>query len=82
MIDGSYFWGMHLVWWFVWATVIFWIFATPYDIPGQRKRKDQDTSLDILQKRFASGQFSAEEYQKRKDALKEHFILVNQITYK
>lgn len=52
--------GMHLVWWFVWALFIFWIFVTPYDIPGQRSKKD--SPLDVLKKRFASGQISKEEY--------------------
>ena len=42
----------------------FWIFATPYDIPGQRKKKD--TPLDILQKRFASVQITNEEYHEKK----------------
>lgn len=41
-----------------------WIFATPYDIPGQRKKKD--SPLDILQKRLASGKISNEEYQEKK----------------
>ncbi|MEO6151327.1 MAG: SHOCT domain-containing protein [Mucilaginibacter sp.] len=44
--------------------MIFWIFATPYNIPGQRTRKD--SPLDILQKRFASGLISKNEYQEKK----------------
>jgi putative membrane protein len=36
--------------------LIFWIFATPWDISGQRKKKD--SPLDILQKRFAEGQIT------------------------
>jgi putative membrane protein len=43
---------------------IFWIFATPYNIPGQRAKKD--TPLDILNKRFASGQIDKEEYKEKK----------------
>jgi len=42
----------------------FWIFATPYGIPGQRYRKD--TPLDILKKRYASGQINDKEYQEKK----------------
>jgi putative membrane protein len=38
--------------------MLFWIFATPYDIPGQRKKRD--SLLDILQKRFAAGDISNE----------------------
>jgi len=62
--DGYHFWGMHLIWWFVWLMLLFWIFATPYGIPGQRYRKD--TPLDILKKRYASGQINDKEYQEKK----------------
>ncbi|WP_429380245.1 SHOCT domain-containing protein [Mucilaginibacter sp. UYCu711] len=44
--------------------MILWIFATPYNIPGQRTRKD--SPLDILNKRFASGLISNDEYQEKK----------------
>ena len=44
--------------------MLFWIFATPYTIPGQRSKKD--SPLDILKKRFASGEITKEEYQEKK----------------
>ena len=59
--------GMNLIWWFIWMVMIFWIFATPYNIPGQRNKKD--SPLDILQKRLASGQITNEEYQEKKKIL-------------
>jgi putative membrane protein len=65
--DGYHFWGMHVIWWFIWLGLIFWIFATPYDIPGQRSRKD--SPLDILQKRFASGEITNDEYQEKRKIL-------------
>jgi putative membrane protein len=80
MTDGSYFWGMHLVWWFIWIVLIFWIFAIPYDIPGQRKRKE--SPLDILQKRFASGQIEKEEYKEKKEILENDLVKLNQSRYK
>ena len=67
MYNGYHFWGMHLIWWFIWVLFIFWIFATPYDIPGQMKRKD--SPLNILKKRFASGQINEEEYLEQKKML-------------
>lgn len=67
MYEGYHFWGMHLIWWVIWVGFIFWIFATPYDIPGQMKKKD--SSLDILQKRFASRQINKDEYQEQKKIL-------------
>jgi len=65
--DGYHFGGMHLIWWFLWLVFLFWVFATPYDIPGQKKRKD--SPLDILQKRYAFGQITTEEYNERKKYL-------------
>ena len=67
MYNGYHFWGMHLIWWFIWVSFLFWIFATPYDIPGQMKRKG--SPLDILKKRFASGQINKEEFLEQKKML-------------
>jgi putative membrane protein len=59
--------GMHLFWWIIWCIVLFWIFFTPYDIPGQRHKKD--TPMYILKKRLASGEISISEYEDRKAVL-------------
>ena len=59
--------GMNFIWWIIWMIVIFWIFATPYNIPGQRTKKD--SPLDLLQKRFALGQINNDEYQEKKKIL-------------
>lgn len=64
------YWGMNLIWWFAWVIVLFWIFATPYNIPGQRNRKD--SPLDILQKRFAAGQITLQEYTDMKKVLQQN----------
>jgi len=63
------FWGMHFFWWLIWLLFFIWIFATPYDIPGQRTKSN--SPLGILKKRFASGQIDLEEYQKLKKTLEE-----------
>lgn len=63
MYDGYHFWGMHMIWWFIWILFLCWIFFTPY---GMRRKKDKNTALDILQKRFASGEITKEEYEERK----------------
>jgi putative membrane protein len=64
--DHSY-WGMHFFWWFAWIMLLIWIFAIPYDIPGQRSRRN--SPLDILQRRFASGEIKLEEYNEKKKIL-------------
>ena len=65
----THYWGMNMIWWFIWMVVVFWIFALPYDIPGQRSKKE--TAFDILQKRFAAGEINKEEYQERKSILEK-----------
>jgi len=65
---GYSYWGMNTIWWIIWIILILWIFATPYDIPGQRRR---DSALEILQKRLASGAITKEEYTERKELIEK-----------
>ncbi len=65
--SGYYFGGMHFIWWGIWLVMLFWIFALPYNIPGQRMKKD--SPLDILQKRYATGEITSEEYMKRREII-------------
>ena len=62
--ENYHYWGMNLIWWVVWVILLFWIVASPYPIPGQKSKKD--TPLDVLKKRFASGQISEQEYLEKK----------------
>ena len=65
----NYYWGMHWVWWFIWVIMLFWIFALPYNIPGQRNKRE--SPLDILQKRFALGEITTDEYNEKKKILED-----------
>jgi putative membrane protein len=67
LYDGYHFWGMHLIWWFIWLLFIFWIFATPYYVPGQRKK--ENSPFNILRRRFASGEITKDEYLEKKKIL-------------
>ena len=67
MFYNYYFGGMALVWWAVWMIMIIWIFAIPYNIPGQRHKKE--TALDILKKRLASGEITEKEYYEKKSII-------------
>jgi putative membrane protein len=72
MFYNNYYVGMHFVWWFIWGIMLFWIFATPYDIPGQRRKRD--TPLDILKQRYAAGQLTTTEYEERKKVLENDMV--------
>lgn len=65
--EGYHFWGMHLVWWILWIILLFWIFAIPTDIPGQRNKKE--TPLDTLKNLLATGEIDLQEYEKRKQVI-------------
>lgn len=67
MFYENNFWGMDFIWWCIWLVMLFWIFAIPYDIPGQRNKRN--SPLDILQKRYAAGEIDEKEYQTRRDIL-------------
>ena len=67
MYDGNQFWGMHFFWWVFWIIIMIWIFATPWDIPGHRTKKE--TPLSILKKRFAKGEITKEEFEEMKKTL-------------
>lgn len=62
--------GMHLIWWFFWVVMLIWIFATPYNIPGQRNKKD--APLNILKNRLARGEISKEEYEENKKIIEQN----------
>lgn len=64
--------GMYLIWWIVWGILLFWIFALPYKIPGQRTRKD--SPLDLLQRRFAIGELTNDEYLEKKKILENDLV--------
>ena len=68
--NDGHFWGMHFIWWIIWILLLIWIFATPWNIPGHRTKKD--TPMDILKKRFANGEISNEEYEEKKKILQQN----------
>jgi len=68
-MNYEHFLGMHWFWWVIWLVFIFWIFAIPHDIPGQRKNKD--TPLEILKKRYAKGEITLQEYEDMKKMLEK-----------
>ena len=69
MYYEHHFWGMRLLWWIFWIILILWIFATPYEIPGQRTKNE--TPMDILKKRLAKGEITNEEFDEKKKILEE-----------
>ncbi|MGE0886668.1 MAG: SHOCT domain-containing protein [Blastocatellales bacterium] len=69
--DGWWFWGMHAFWWFFWLLIIvvfFWLTASR---SGERESNNRETPLELLQRRYAAGEITTEEYEERKIHLKQ-----------
>lgn len=67
MHDGSWgFWGMHLFWWLFWIVLFVGFFSLATPVPRRRVR---ETPLGVLQRRYAAGEISTEEYEERKTRL-------------
>jgi len=67
---GYNFWGMHLIWWVVWVMLLVWIFLTPWDVPGQKKKPD--SPMEILKKRYARGEINKEQYEEMRGNLEKN----------
>jgi putative membrane protein len=65
---GWWFFGMHLFWWVFWIGLLSVAFATVTPVPRTLARSGE-RALDILRRRYAAGQFSTEEYERRKAVL-------------
>ena len=70
MFNGhEWMWGMHWGWWIVWAVVI-----AAAIIALIRPNGRQEPPLELLKRRYANGEISAEEYEERKERLERDRI--------
>lgn len=65
--EGYHFYGMHLIWWAIWAVFILLVFTST--IKSSSKKLKEETPLDILNKRYASGEITQEEFEEKKKTL-------------
>jgi putative membrane protein len=65
--DGHHFGGMHFFWWFFWVIIILWAYRASRKNTNQPTKGDE--SLEILKKRFASGEITKDEYEEMKKVL-------------
>lgn len=66
MHDGNWiFWGLHTFWWLLWlALIAALLYPLALHLRGRR-----ETPLQLLQRRYAAGEISTEEYEERKARL-------------
>ena len=65
--NNWHFFGMHGIWWLFWIVVLIVIFLIlrPYLV----SKKEMDSALEILRRKYASGEISSEEFEERKKVL-------------
>lgn len=65
-------WGMHWGWWIFWiafvliVVLLFWRW-----LQNQNRPVSGETPLEVLQRRYAAGEISTEEYEERKARLED-----------
>ena len=63
-----YYWGMHGYWWVFW--IFLWILFFSFMMPVRRTTYRQMRSpLQLLQRRYAAGEITGEEYEERRTKL-------------
>ena len=67
----DYWFGMHAYWWIFWF--ILWIMFFSFLMPVRRSHwttyRQMQTPLQLLQKRYAAGEITSEEYEERRAKL-------------
>ena len=64
-----HFFGMHFIWWAFWIFLMFLLFGWFEPVPKKRIRRD--SPLEILKRRFASGEINEEEYLAKKRMIED-----------
>jgi putative membrane protein len=68
--DGGYsMGGMHWIWWTFWIVLVGAIVFYRWGRPGDRGQSPGETPYEVLKRRLASGEISADEYGKTKALL-------------
>jgi putative membrane protein len=66
--SGSFF-GMTFLWWLFWVILIVAFFSIVTPVPRREAKRTRVSPLDILQRRYAAGELSTEEYEQRRAIL-------------
>lgn len=64
-----HYFGMHGIWWLFWIVILIIIFLVLR--PSLISKKRKDSSLEILRRKYASGDISTEEFEERKRILED-----------
>lgn len=66
--DGWMF-GMHFLWWILWIVLVVLLIALLVRQGTEPPSSREQSALEILERRFAAGEISSEEFEERKARL-------------
>ena len=75
MFDGmhnGWMWGLHWGWWIVWILLIVgvvWAISRAQREGAPPRVQEREAPLETLQRRYAEGEISTEQYEERKERL-------------
>lgn len=69
MYGGGWFFGMHFFWWIFWFLVLVLVFALLMPAARRNTREVKESPLTVLQRRYAAGEISTEEYEEKRKRL-------------
>ncbi|HQS01028.1 MULTISPECIES: SHOCT domain-containing protein [Comamonadaceae] len=64
--DGTHMGGMHWLWWLFWIALIGVIVFSGWGRQDDRRRSRPESPHEVLKRRLANGDISAEGYEQRK----------------
>lgn len=66
--SNDFFFGMHLFWWIFWIALVALVFGFFDPVP---RHKTKANPLGILQRRYAAGEITTQEYEEHKKHLEQ-----------
>jgi putative membrane protein len=66
-VASWWFLGMHAFWWLFWIVLLVWAYR--YAVSRVKQQGRRETPLEVLQRRYAAGELSTQEYEERKARL-------------
>ena len=68
------FFGMHMFWWMFWFALLIGGVSFFEPVPRSQGKHRKSSPLEILQKRYANGELSSDEYEQRKSRLERDVV--------
>lgn len=69
-------WGMHIFWWVFWIVMLVVLLALFSPLTPVQRGRRRETPLEVLQRRYAAGEISTEDYEERKAKLERDAKLI------